>query len=170
MKLFKRIAAAVLASVLALTVLVGCSGGGNNSTPLPSDAKVAEMYQNMAAYCASYNVKAPVYSADLDQMAKEIADAVTIHRYYKDNPSTAVLNQVKAEVAALAEGAEYIGYDINPVTDNPLSFTALKNTIAGKGVNRVGLVIVTKTVVETGEEVDYYCMVYARYPDAAAQN
>lgn len=169
MKLFKRIAAVLLAGMLALTVLAGCSGGGAPSTPLPSDEEALALYQGISETCTRYNVKTPVYNAELEQIAKDIAESVTLHKYYNDGPSTAVINKVKDDVAALAEGAEYINYDLNKydtAVKSPLSTTNLKNNILQKGANRVGIVIVTLTNADTQEEVKYECTVYARFLDA----
>lgn len=173
MKWFKCLMTALLAAVLAVGMLAGCSGApAAPNTPVPSDPEAQTLYQGMADTCSRYNVKAPVYTAELDQIAKDIADSVVLHKYYKDNPPTGVINQAKAEVAALADGAEYINYNLNPydtAVKNPLSTTTLKNDVIGKGANRVGIAIVTLTNADTKEEVKYECTVYARFPDAAAQ-
>lgn len=172
MKLFKRLMTALLAGVLAVGMLAGCSGtpAGPN-TPLPNDAEALALYQGVSETCKKYNVKTPVYCAELEPIAQEIARAAVIHRYYTTQPSAAI-DKAKVDVAALADGAKYINYDLNPydtAVKNPLSTTTLKNDVIGKGANRVGMVIVTLTNADTKEEVKYECTVYARFPDAAAQ-
>lgn len=95
-----------------------------------------------------------------------------IHRYYTAQPSAAAINKAKMDVSALMDGAEYLVYELNSY-DNaakaPLSVNSMKNTIIQKGANRVGIAIVTLTNADTKEEVKYECTVYARFPDAAAQ-
>ncbi len=95
-----------------------------------------------------------------------------IHRYYTAQPSAAAINKAKMDVSALMDGAEYLVYELNPydtAPKAPLSVNSMKNTIIQKGANRVGIAIVTLTNADTKEEVKYECTVYARFPDAAAQ-
>ena len=161
MKLFKRLMTALLAGVLAVGMLAGCSGTpAAPNTPLPNDAEALALYQGVSETCKKYNVKTPVYCAELEPIAQEIAKAAVIHRYYTTQPS------------ALMNGAEYLVYELNPydtAAKAPLSVNSMKNTIIQKGANRVGMVIVTLTNADTKEEVKYECTVYARFPDAAAQ-
>lgn len=178
MKLFKRLMTALLAAVLAAGMLAGCTGcpwpdaPAAPNTPLPSDAEALALYQGVSETCTRYNVKTPVYAAELEPIAQEIAEAAVIHRYYTTQPSAAVIDKAKTDVSALADGAEYLVYDLNPydaAAKTPLSVTSMKNTIIQKGANRMGIVIVTLTNADTKEEVKYECTVYARFPDAAAQ-
>ena len=114
----------------------------------------------------------PVYCAELEPIAQEIAKAAVIHRYYTAQPSAAAINKAKMDVSALMDGAEYLVYELNPydtAAKAPLSVNSMKNTIIQKGANRVGIAIVTLTNADTKEEVKYECTVYARFPDAAAQ-
>lgn len=172
MKLFKRLMTALLAAVLAAGMLAGCSGApAAPNTPLPSDAEALVLYQGISETCTRYNVKTPVYAAELEPIAQEIAEAAVIHRY-TTQLSAAVIDKAKTDVSALADGAEYLVYDLNPydtAAKAPLSVTRMKNTIVQKGANRMGIVIVTLTNADTKEEVKYECTVYARFPDAAAQ-
>lgn len=175
MKLFKRLMTALLAGVLAVGMLAGCSGTpAAPNTPLPNDAEALALYQGVSETCKKYNVKTPVYCAELEPIAQEIAKAAVIHRYYTTQPSAAAaaINKAKADVSALMNGAEYLVYELNPydtAAKAPLSVNSMKNTIIQKGANRVGMVIVTLTNADTKEEVKYECTVYARFPDAAAQ-
>lgn len=173
MKLFKRLMTALLAGVLAMGMLAGCSGTpAAPNTPLPNDAEALALYQGVSETCKKYNVKTPVYCAELEPIAQEIAKAAVIHRYYTTQPSAAAINKAKADVSALMNGAEYLVYELNPydtAAKAPLSVNSMKNTIIQKGANRVGMVIVTLTNADTKEEVKYECTVYARFPDAAAQ-
>lgn len=177
MKLFKRLMTALLAGVLAVGMLAGCSGApAGPSTSRPSDAEAAAIYQGMEDACAQYNVKAPVYTAALEQIAKDYAEGVTIHKIWTD--SSAAEKKAKADVAALADGAAYIGIDLNPydnVLKKPLSTTNLKTKIMsdGKGnagANCIGIVVVTLTNADTNEEAKYACTIFVRMPEAAAQN
>lgn len=172
MKLFKRLMTALLAGVLAVGMLAGCSGTpAAPNTPLPNDAEALALYQGVSETCKKYNVKTPVYCAELEPIAQEMQAAV-IHRYYTTQPSAAAINKAKADVSALMNGAEYLVYELNPydtAAKAPLSVNSMKNTIIQKGANRVGMVIVTLTNADTKEEVKYECTVYARFPDAAAQ-
>lgn len=166
MKWFKRLMTALLAGMLALMVLAGCSPAGPG-TPLPGDEEALALYQGIAETCTRYNVKTPVYTAELDQIARNIAEGTTIKKYYKDTP-TAVINKAKTDVAALAEGTEYLVYDLNPydtAVKNPLSTSNLKSYIVQTGANRVGIAIVTLKDAD-GNDVKYECTVYARFPDA----
>ena len=142
MKLFKRLMTALLAGVLAMGMLAGCSGApAAPNTPLPNDAEALALYQGVSETCKKYNVKTPVYCAEMD-------------------------------VSALMDGAEYLVYELNPydtAAKAPLSVNSMKNTIIQKGANRVGIAIVTLTNADTKEEVKYECTVYVRFPDAAAQ-
>ena len=75
-------------------------------------------------------------------------------------------------MSALVDGAEYLVYDLNhydTAAKPPLSVTSMKDKIIQKGANRMGIVIITLTNADTKEEVKYECTVYARFPDAAAQ-
>lgn len=170
MKWFKCLMTALLAAVLAVGMLAGCSGApAAPNTPLPNDAEALALYQGVSETCKKYNVKTPVYCAELEPIAQEIAKAAVIHRYYT---SAAVIDKAKADVSALMNGAEYLVYELNPydtAAKAPLSVNSMKNTIIQKGANRVGMVIVTLTNADTKEEVKYECTVYARFPDAAAQ-
>ena len=149
MKLFKRLMTALLAGVLAMGMLAGCSGApAAPNTPLPNDAEALALYQGVSETCKKYNVKTPVYCAELEPIAQEIAKA------------------------AVMDGAEYLVYELNPydtAAKAPLSVNSMKNTIIQKGANRVGIAIVTLTNADTKEEVKYECTVYVRFPDAAAQ-
>lgn len=160
MKLFKRLMTALLAGVLAIGMLAGCSGApAAPNTPLPNDAEALALYQGVSETCKKYNVKTPVYCAELEPIAQEIAKA-------------AVINKAKMDVPALMDGAEYLVYELNPydtAAKAPLSVNSMKNTIIQKGANRVGIAIVTLTNADTKEEVKYECTVYVRFPDAAAQ-
>ena len=168
MKLFKRLMTALLAGVLAMGMLAGCSGApAAPNTPLPNDAEALALYQGVSETCKKYNVKTPVYCAELEPIAQEIAKAAVIHRYYTTQPSAAAINKAKADVSALMNGAELNPYDT--AAKAPLSVNSMKNTIIQKGANRVGIAIVTLTNADTKEEVKYECTVYARFPDAAAQ-
>ena len=138
MKWFKCLMTALLAAVLAVGMLAGCSGApAAPNTPLPNDAEALALYQGVSETCKKYNVKTPVYGAELEPIAQEIAKAAVIHRYYTAQPSAAAINKAKM--------------------------------IIQKGANRVGIAIVTLTNADTKEEVKYECTVYARFPDAAAQ-
>ena len=168
MKLFKRLMTALLAGVLAMGMLAGCSGApAAPNTPLPNDAEALALYQGVSETCKKYNVKTPVYCAELEPIAQEIAKAAVIHRYYTTQPSAAVINKAKMDESALMDGAEYLENDT--AAKAPLSVNSMKNTIIQKGANRVGIAIVTLTNADTKEEVKYECTVYVRFPDAAAQ-
>lgn len=172
MKWFKCLMTALLAAVLAVGMLAGCSGApAAPNTPLPNDAEALALYQGVSETCKKYNVKTPVYCAELEPIAQEIAKAAVIHRYYTE-PSAAAINKAKMDVSALMDGAEYLVYELHPydtAAKAPLSVNSMKNTIIQKGANRVGIAIVTLTNADTKEEVKYECTVYARFPDAAAQ-
>ena len=115
MKLFKRLMTALLAGVLAMGMLAGCSGApAAPNTPLPNDAEALALYQGVSETCKKYNVKTPVYCAELEPIAQEIAKAAVIHRYYTTQPSAAVINKAKMDVSALMDGAEYLVYELNP--------------------------------------------------------
>ena len=115
MKLFKRLMTALLAGVLAVGMLAGCSGTpAAPNTPLPNDAEALALYQGVSETCKKYNVKTPVYCAELEPIAQEIAKAAVIHRYYTTQPSAAAINKAKADVSALMNGAEYLVYELNP--------------------------------------------------------
>ena len=161
------------AFVLAMGMLAGCSGApAAPNTPLPNDAEALALYQGVSETCKKYNVKTPVYCAELEPIAQEIAKAAVIHLYYTTQPSAAVINKAKMDVSALMDGAEYLVYELNPydtAAKAPLSVNSMKNTIIQKGANRVGIAIVTLTNADTKEEVKYECTVYVRFPDAAAQ-
>lgn len=67
MKLFKRLMTALLAGVLAMGMLAGCSGApAAPNTPLPNDAEALALYQGVSETCKKYNVKTPVYCAELE--------------------------------------------------------------------------------------------------------
>lgn len=173
MKWFKCLMTALLAAVLAVGMLAGCSGApAAPNTPLPNDAEALALYQGVSETCKKYNVKTPVYCAELEPIAQEIAKAAVIHQYYTTQPPAAVIDKAKTDVSALVDGAEYLVYDLNPydtAAKTPLSVTSMKDKIIQKGANRMGIVIITLTNADTKEEVKYECTVYARFPDAAAQ-
>lgn len=172
MKLFKRLMTALLAGVLAVGMLAGCSSAPvEPGAPVPSEPEAQALYQGMADTCSRYNVKAPVYTAELDQIAKEIAEGSSITSWGSVSTPADVTSKAKTDIAALAEGATYINVNINPydtTVKNPLSTTTLKNDVIGKGANRVGFAIVTMKDAK-GNDVKYACTVYACFPEAAAQ-
>jgi len=52
MKLFKRLMTALLAGVLAMGMLAGCSGApAAPNTPLPNDAEALALYQGVSETC-----------------------------------------------------------------------------------------------------------------------
>ena len=112
MKWFKCLMTALLAAVLAVGMLAGCSGApAAPNTPLPNDAEALALYQGVSETCKKYNVKTPVYGAELEPIAQEIAKAAVIHRYYTAQPSAAAINKAKMDVSALMDGAEYLVYE-----------------------------------------------------------
>lgn len=171
MKWFKCLMTALLAAVLAVGMLAGCSSAPvEPGAPLPSDEEALALYQGIAETCNRYNVKTPVYCAELDEVAKNFAERAVIKAYYSDTKEAVA--KAKEEVAALADGAEYINCDLNPydkAVKKPLSTTTLKNDILQKGANRVGFAVLTLKNGK-GEDEKYKCIIYARFPDAAAQN
>lgn len=55
MKLFKRLMTALLAGVLAMGMLAGCSGApAAPNTPLPNDAEALALYQGVSETCKKY--------------------------------------------------------------------------------------------------------------------
>ena len=140
MKLFKRLMTALLAGVLAMGMLAGCSGApAAPNTPLPNDAEA------LAAVIHRYYTTQP--SAAVINKAKMDVSALM------DGAEYLVYELNPYDTAAKA----------------PLSVNSMKNTIIQKGANRVGIAIVTLTNADTKEEVKYECTVYVRFPDAAAQ-
>ena len=106
MKLFKRLMTALLAGVLAVGMLAGCSGTpAAPNTPLPNDAEALALYQGVSETCKKYNVKTPVYCAELEPIAQEIAKAAVIHRYYTTQPSAAAINKAKADVSEIGRAS-----------------------------------------------------------------
>lgn len=170
MKLFKHLMAVLLAGLLAVGLLAGCAPE-NPEAPKPTDPEALVLYQGIAETCNRYNVKAPTYTAELDAVAKAIAEGTTINKYYNSTPK-AVTDAAKAAVEAMADGATYVSYSLNlyeKTEGSPLSTSELKNNIVAKGANCIGISVVTLKNAD-GEDAKYACMVYARIPDAAAQN
>lgn len=170
MKLFKRMVMALLAGLLAVGMLTGCAPE-NPEAPKPTDPEALVLYQGIADTCNKYNVKTPTYTAELDAVAKAIAEGTTINKYYTSTPK-AVTDAAKAAVETMADGAAYVNYSLNlyeKTAGSPLLTSELKNNIVSKGANCIGISVVTLKNAD-GEDAKYACIVYARIPEAAAQN
>ena len=100
MKLFKKLMSAMLAGVLAVGMLAGCSGssGGVNgpvpTSPRPEDPDVLAVYEVIEQKAAKMNfVSAPAYSEEASKLAE----------VYLNNGSssekTAAFNELKAALA-----------------------------------------------------------------------
>lgn len=77
MKLFKKLMSVMLAGVLAVGVLAGCSGGGNNANdpvpagPRPEDPDVLAVYEAVEQKVTSMQfVSAPAYSEEASKLAE----------------------------------------------------------------------------------------------------
>ena len=98
MKLFKKLMSAMLAGVLAVGMLAGCSGGSVNgpvpTSPRPEDPEVLAVYEVIEQKAAKMNfVSAPAYSKEASKLAE----------VYLNNGSssekTAAFNELKAALA-----------------------------------------------------------------------
>ena len=76
MKLFKKLMSAMLAGVLAVGMLAGCSGGGNANDPVPvgprpEDPDVLAVYEVIEQKAAKMQfVSAPAYSEEASKLAE----------------------------------------------------------------------------------------------------
>ena len=100
MKLFKKLMSAMLAGVLAVGMLAGCSGGSGSvngpvpTSPRPEDPAVQAVYELIEQKTAKMNfVSAPAYSKEASELAQ----------VYLNNGSssekTAAFNELKATLA-----------------------------------------------------------------------
>ena len=95
MKLFQKLMSALLAGVLAVGMLAGCSGGNANdpvpASPRPEDPDVLAVYEVIEQKAAKMQfVSAPAYSAE----ASKLAEA-----YLNGSDKTAAFNELKATLA-----------------------------------------------------------------------
>ena len=95
MKLFKKLMSAMLAGVLAVGMLAGCSGGSVNgpvpTSPRPEDPAVQAVYEVIEQKTAKMNfVSAPAYSKE----ASALAEA-----YLNGGDKTKAFNELKAALA-----------------------------------------------------------------------
>lgn len=97
MKLFKKLMSAMLAGVLAVGMLAGCSGGSGSvngpvpTSPRPEDPDVLAVYEVIEQKTAKMNfVSAPAYSEE----ASKLAEA-----YLNGGDKTAAFNELKATLA-----------------------------------------------------------------------
>ena len=100
MKLFKKLMSAMLAGVLEVGMLAGCSGGSGSvngpvpTSPRPEDTAVQAVYELIEQKTAKMNfVSAPAYSKEASELAQ----------VYLNNGSssekTAAFNELKATLA-----------------------------------------------------------------------
>ena len=97
MKLFKKLMSAMLAGVLAVGMLAGCSGGSGSvngpvpTSPRPEDPAVQAVYEVIEQKTAKMNfVSAPAYSKE----ASALAEA-----YLNGGDKTKAFNELKAALA-----------------------------------------------------------------------
>lgn len=97
MKLFKKLMSAMLAGVLAVGMLAGCSGGSGSvngpvpTSPRPEDPAVQAVYEVIEQRTAKMNfVSAPAYSKE----ASALAEA-----YLNGGDKTKAFNELKAALA-----------------------------------------------------------------------
>ena len=98
MKLFKKLMSAMLAGVLAVGMLAGCSGGSGSvngpvpTSPRPEDPAVLAVYELIEQKTAKMNfVSAPAYSEELSELAEV---------YLNSGDRSAGFNSLKEKLAA----------------------------------------------------------------------
>ena len=104
MKLWKKVAAAVLAAVMSLTLLTGCSGGGGGGASVTytrdteKEKQVTEWIQNYAKSAAGITL---VEDADVvDASDKVVADAINSVNLNMTKPNSPEAKQAQIKMAA----------------------------------------------------------------------
>lgn len=103
MKLWKKAAAAVLAAVMSLTLLTGCSGGGGGGASVTytrdteKEKQVTEWIQNYAKSAAGITL---VEDADVvDASDKVVADAINAVNLNRTKPNSPEAKQAQIEMS-----------------------------------------------------------------------
>lgn len=103
MKLWKKAAAAVLAAVMSLTLLTGCSGGGGGASvtytrDTEKEKQVTEWIQNYAKSAAGITL---VEDADVvDATDKVVADAINAVNLNRTKPNSPEAKQAQIKMSA----------------------------------------------------------------------
>lgn len=96
MKLFQKLTSALLAGVLAVGMLAGCSGGGNVNDPVPAaprpeDPAVLAVYEVVEQKAAKMQfISAPAYSEEVSKLAEV---------YLNGGDKTAAFNELQTALA-----------------------------------------------------------------------
>lgn len=100
MKLFQKLMTAMLAGVLAVGMLAGCSGGSGSvngpvpTSPRPEDPNVLAVYEVIEQKAEKMRlVSAPAYSAEASKLAEVYLNGGT------SSEKTAAFNELKATLA-----------------------------------------------------------------------
>lgn len=102
MKLWKKAAAAVLAAVMSLTLLTGCSGGGGGASvtytrDTEKEKQVTEWIQNYAKSAAGITL---VEDADVvDATDKVVTDAINAVNLNRTKPNSPEAKQAQIEMS-----------------------------------------------------------------------
>ena len=163
MKLFKRLAAVLLAGVLAVGMLTGCSGGGSSETP--NEAREKETYRQITKACNYYNYKVPEYSEELSAVAAKFAEADAKSNYTEKNK---LLKELQAR-----EDVEYATYSAGsytvPKEDSYKAMSSeVQNNVFIKGCNTVGIAVI-ETTDKYNKVVVEKCVVYAKIIEPASE-
>lgn len=154
MKLFKRLLAAALVGVLALTMMVGCSGAVDPDTVIPTEqVVVAQAYQNLLDKAPEKSkVAGGDYSRVLSNVAYSMLLAINSVKYqiggeYSADPDAAAKAAFQKAIddGTLPKGSELcVGYlASNPAwvgSANDYNYTALLDDPKFEDANTYGII------------------------------
>lgn len=159
MKLFKRLLAAALAGVLALTMMVGCSGNPNADNMIPSDQiAVGDAWQKMlnqapengVAVNVEYSRKLSnitstmfysIYPSLLDKKAKDPYGIDGEYSADRDNVVKAVFEKAKKDGTIPANSVLKVGYlATNPMSVSSYDYKAFYTQEGFGEANKIGIV------------------------------
>ena len=120
MKLFKRLAAALLAGGLALCMMAGCSEtpAAPQAPTAPSDPDSLAYYQEYQKCLKELNYDATLtYSEELSEIAAEVAKAKSIKPEYNDGKNAESAALAKLSQVATLQNVVYIGHAAKKYTE-----------------------------------------------------
>lgn len=175
MKLFKRLAAALLAGGLALCMLAGCSEAPAvpQAPAAPSDPQELAVYQEIGKACEYYGYNLPAYNEELSAIAKEVAESNMEYEQNKKsyNANQSVQDEAKLKVRSISSlpGAIWCDTWTGKQTVKPGQTTAedhykayARQLTKLKGANYVGVAVIDGGQDRNGNQIYYQCLIWVK--------
>ena len=139
MKLFKRVLTAVLAGMMALAMLTGCSGAEDivpgPNTPMPTDSNAKDAYYMLAYSCKQNGLKMPTYNEELSAIAEEYLDTYIANKVTKPAISTSETNTRNNATNAKLQTMTTLKV-LSPTTGKPKMNTCAFQNLSVQGSER----------------------------------